>query len=701
MNGTIRAPFTISVDTGGTFTDLVLADASRVLGLYKSSTTQDDLFIGISNAVELAAHDCGLSVGALLADTTVLIYSTTRSTNAVLQGKIAKTALLTTEGFRDVLLYREGGKEDAYNLATPYPEPYIPRRLSFEVRERVLASGAVAVELDEQRLVATLTRLRELDVESVAVCLVFSVANSAHEIRVGELIEEHLPGVAYSLSHRVNNVVREYRRASSTAIDASIKPLMRSHLHDLEKRFRALGFAGEPLMVTHVSGGVMSIDDMADRPIQTIDSGPALAPVAGIQYGDLEPTAAGRDLIVIDTGGTSYDVSLTRGREISYTREKWLGAPWSGHMTGLPAVDTRSLGAGGGSIARIDAGGLIRVGPQSAGAEPGPASYGRGGELPTVTDAAVVLGYIDPGNFLGGRMTLDAAAARTAYQVHLADPLGLTVEEAAEAVLRITSEDMRGFTTDMTISHGLDPRRCVLVAGGGAAGMNIVRIARDLGVEHVIVPRLASGLSAVGGQCTDISFTVSAGHYLSTISFDVQKANATLQKLEAELESFFASVEHPGERSTRIVAEARYDQQIWEIDVDLGDIRDFADPAALPTLHAAFDAAHLEHFSVNQPGAPLEIVSWRAEGRVKRSKPSLAIDLASGETTPEVATRTMHFGGAAVQGSVYRVENLPSGLLIEGPAVIEEPTTTIVLDPGATAQTHSTHYLITVHKEQS
>ncbi len=692
-------PFTISVDTGGTFTDLILADARRVLGLYKASTTQEDLFLGISDAIELAARDTSMSLRELLGATRVFVYSTTRSTNAVLQGRTAKTALLTTEGFRDVLLYREGGKEDAYNLATPYPEPYIPRRLSFEVRERVLADGSIAVELDEERLVATLARLRELEVEAVAVCLVFSVANPAHELRVGELIEEHLPGLEYSLSHRVNNVVREYRRASSTAIDASIKPLMKSHLHDLEQRFRELGFAGEPLMVTHVSGGVMSIQEMAERPIQTIDSGPALAPVAGLQYGGLEPSVTGADLIVVDTGGTSYDVSLARGSEIKYTREKWLGAPWSGHMTGLPAVDTRSLGAGGGSIARIDAGGLLRVGPQSAGAEPGPACYGRGGEQPTVTDAAVVLGYIDPDNFLGGRMKLDRDAARRAFATHIAGPLGLSVEAAAEAVLRLTSEDMRGFTTDMTISQGIDPRQCALVAGGGAAGMNVVRIARDLGVRHVIVPRLASGLSAVGGQCTDISATASAGKYVSTKSFDGEAATAVIEELDAELEAFFAGVAHPGRRSKRFVAEARYDQQIWEIDVDLGGIRDFTGAAALPAFQKAFDEAHLQHFSVNQPGADLEIVSWRAEGRVERDKPSLAMAFADAPAgTTASSRRRMYFGGEPVVGSVYRVENLPSGLTIEGPAVIEEPTTTIVLDPGSTAYTQPTHYLITIDK---
>ncbi|WP_189446171.1 hydantoinase/oxoprolinase family protein, partial [Salinicola rhizosphaerae] len=546
-------PFTISVDTGGTFTDLILSDSNRVIGLYKASSTPDDLFIGISNAIKLAATENGMTLEALLAETRTFVYSTTRSTNAVLQGKVAKTAFVTTRGFRDTLLYREGGKEDAWNLATPFPKPYIPRRLSFEITERVLADGTVAVELNEQSVRDVLHRVRELEVEAIAVCLIFSVVNPAHELRIAELIEEELPSVAYSLSHQVNNVVREYRRASSTAIDASIKPLMREHLQDLERRFRELGFAGDPLMVTHVSGGVMSLEQMSDRPIQTIDSGPALAPVAGAQYGKHEPLAAGKDIIVVDTGGTSYDVSLTRDGQIAYSREKWLGPEWSGHMTGLPAVDTRSLGAGGGSIAHIDNGGLVRVGPLSAGAFPGPACYMHGGKEPTVTDSALVLGYLDPDNFLGGRMPLDLNAAREAFRVRVAEPLGMTIEESAEAVLRITSEDMRGFTTDMTISQGIDPRDCVMIAGGGAAGMNIVRIAKDLGIANMIIPRLASGLSAVGGQCTDISANFSAGRYMSTTDFNPAAANEVVAELNAKLDAFFAEVKHPGKRIRSII----------------------------------------------------------------------------------------------------------------------------------------------------
>lgn len=696
----LTPPFTISVDTGGTFTDLILSDQNRVIGLYKSSSTPDDLFNGIAASIELAATENGMTLGELLNETKVFVYSTTRSTNAVLEGKVANTAFLTTQGFRDVLLYREGGKEDPYNLSTQYPSPYIPRRLSFEVEERVLADGSIEVALDESSVLAVLKRCKELKVEAIAVCLVFSVVNPEHELRIGQLIEQELPGVSYSLSHQVNNVVREYRRASSTAIDASIKPLMKEHLHNLERRFREAGFKGDPLMVTHVSGGVMSLEQMADRPIQTIDSGPALAPVAGIQYGKQEPLAADKNIIVVDTGGTSYDVSLTSNGEIAYSREKWLGPVWSGHMTGLPAVDTRSLGAGGGSIAYIDEGDLLRVGPISAGAMPGPACYDRGGKEPTVTDAALVLGYLDPNNFLGGRMTLNLEAAREAFRTRIADPMGISIEDSAEAVLRITSEDMRGFTTDMTISQGIDPRDCVMVAGGGAAGMNIVRIAKDLGISTVIIPRLASGISAVGGQCTDISATFSAGRYVTTNDFDAQKANQAIKELNSKLDDFFDEVKHPGERVRKMVIEARYDQQLAEIDVDLGDLSDFSTPEGLNQLHEKFDAAHLKYYSVNQPGAPIEIVSWRAEGRVVRAKPSLAMPLSEGGV-PEAIKRTMYFDNQGLQGSAYRVEKLPSDITLEGPAVIEEPTTTIVLPPNTRALTRATHYLISIDKEQN
>ena len=696
---TDHAQYTISVDTGGTFTDLVLSDQDQVLGLFKASTTPSDLFVGINEAIDSAAESVGLSTSQLLGATGVFVYSTTRSTNAILEGKVARTAFLTTRGNRDILLYREGGKDQPHNLALPYKTPYVPRRLCFELTERVLADGSVAVALDEAQARATIERVGELEVEAVGVCLLWSIINPAHEMRIGELIAEILPDVAFSLSHQVNRIVREYRRASATVIDASIKPLMREHLLDLEGRLRGLGFAGDPLMVTHVSGGVMRSEQMCERPIQTVDSGPSLAPVAGIVYADAEPDAKAPDVLVVDTGGTSFDVSIAHAGNILYTREKWLGPKWYGHMTGLPAVDTQSIGAGGGSIAKVDAGGLLHVGPDSAGADPGPVGYGLGGTEPTVTDAALVLGYIDPNNFLGGRMTLDLEAARAALLMRVGEPLGLSAEGAAEAILRVASESMRGFITDMTVAQGRDPRQCIMIAGGGAAGLNIVRIARDLGVGQVVIPRLAAGLSATGGQFSDISATFSVGQYANSASFDYDTVNRTLSDLETQLHTFLDHVDQPGERRLQFVCEARYDQQIWEIDVDLGDGRRFDGPEDLAWLQERFDEAHLNLFAVNQPGFPIEVVTWRGEGRIVREKPALTAsdaDAATSGATAETSTRTGWFGGEPVTMEVHRVEDMSALSRIEGPAVIEEPTTTIVLDPGSVAIIRPTHYLVEI-----
>jgi len=398
----------LAADTGGTFTDLVV-EAGEEVRLYKASTTPREPADGILDAIGLAAADAGSAPADFLGSAELFIHGTTRAINAILTGTTARTALLCTRGHPDMLLLREGGRTEPFNWSYGYPDPYIPRALTYEITERVGSQGEVVQELDEQAAVATIGRLAADGVESVAVCLLWSIANPAHELRLGELLEQHMPGVPYTLSHALNPTLREYRRASSTAIDASLKPLMTRYLDSLEVRLRAEGFGGRLLMVTS-SGGVIDAADMGAAPIHSINSGPAMAPIAGRHYAALDGLS--ENAVVADTGGTSYDVTLVRRGRIPVTRETWLGIEYEGHITGFPAVDVRSVGAGGGSIAWIDAGGLLHVGPQSAGADPGPVCYGRGGEVPTVTDACVVLGYIDPDYFLGGTMELDAAGSR-------------------------------------------------------------------------------------------------------------------------------------------------------------------------------------------------------------------------------------------------------------------------------------------------
>jgi N-methylhydantoinase A len=687
-------PFSITMDTGGTFSDLTLADESGILGLYKAPTTPENMFDGIKDAIALAAEAQDLTVASLLSRTTSFVYSTTRATNAVLQGQTARTAFITTEGHRDILLYREGGKEKPLDIATPYPAPYVPRSLTFGLKERILSDGTVRIPLDQSNLVAIADRLREVEVEAVGVCLLWSIANPDHELRVGQFLGEYLPGVECTLSHQINPIVREYRRASATVIDASLKPLMRAHLHDVDRRLRELGCATDPLMVTHLSGGVLRMDEMCEQPLHAVDSGPALAPVAGLAYAKPSRVASDKEIVVIDAGGTSFDISPTRDGAVVYSREKWLGPRWTGHLTGLPAVETRSVGAGGGSVASVDGGGLLKVGPISAGAVPGPACYGRGGRCATVTDAAVVLGYLDPDYFLGGRMRLDAGLAYDAVEREVASPLGLDVQHAAGAVMTIFTENIRSFLFETMIGQGLDPRRSVIVAGGGAAGLNIVEIAKAIGVTHVMVPYLAAGLSAVGGQYSDVVATFSKSRTTRTDGFDFEAVNSALRELRQRVDAFALRNGATQNTTCDVYCEARYADQLWELTLPLGSRTGFAGLADVLDLQHRFDELHESVFAVAQPGHPVEVITWRADARIHRPKPDL-FARAAAEPGP-ARSRKAWIGGELVDCEVHAGATLAADVSISGPAIVEEPATTLVLPPGATATVESTHYLVEV-----
>ena len=416
----------LSIDVGGTFTDLLVEDQAG-LELFKAPTTPDDPIGGILAVIRLAAAARGRTAAQLLAQTDVAFHSTTRAINAVVTGRTARTALLATEGHPDVLLLREGGRTNPFDYRVPYPEPYVPRSLTFEVPGRIWADGREIRPLDEARVLEIIGVLRERRVEAVAVALIWSVIAPAHEQRVGALLRRHLPSVPFTLSHQLNPTIREYRRTSACCIDASLKPIMSTYLAALEQRLHEAGSASQILAVTS-QGGLTSLADMAERPILALNSGPSMAPVAGRHFAVCADASVA---LVADAGGTTYDVSLVLDGTIPWTRETWLGPVYRGHLTGFPSVDVKSIGAGGGSIASVEPSGLLRVGPESAGATPGPVCYGQGGERPTVTDAAVALGWIDPDYFLDGRMALDVTAARAAIVRDVAEPLGFSVEQAA------------------------------------------------------------------------------------------------------------------------------------------------------------------------------------------------------------------------------------------------------------------------------
>ena len=672
--------YRIAVDTGGTFTDVVVADRYGSLTVAKAPTNNANIYQGISAALSRAASDRGITIERLLESSDLVNYTTTHPVNAVIQKKVAKTALLVTEGFPDILTLRGGGKLGTFNLHLDFPEPYIPRRLTYEIPERIDATGRVVRALDEGE---TRRTIRQLSAEAIGVCFLWSVVNPSHELIIGQIIEEELGEIPYSLSHRVNPVVREYPRASTTAIDASLKPEIVAHLVNVESGLRKSGFGGELLLGTSY-GGVGHMNDLIERPVYTLGAGPALAPVAGRAYSRAEADQTNADIIVCDAGGTSFDVSLIRGGSILTTRENWIGDRFTGHLFGVSSVKTHSIGAGGGSIAWVDDGGLLRVGPQSAGASPGPACYGNGGTMATVTDAAVVLGYLDPAYFLGGRMGLDVEAARAVVS-DLGSSLNESVEQAAWAILTIANQNMIRAIQSITVAEGVDPRDCLLVAGGGAAGLNILSIARELGCQYVLVPRTAGALTACGGQFTDLIAEFSTSHFTSSADFDTDGINDTLSGLTRTLSEFTSELEARLEISdieNEFVVDARYRHQVWELQIPMNGER-FDSERDVVALVEEFSRLHKRVFGFEQTDE-VEFVNWKARRTAKLGQPPATQRRlqTQGSNVSVLDHRSAYFGSEGYEAvAVFQGHTLDSDCRIVGPAIIQEPTTTLVVYP--------------------
>lgn len=667
-----------ATDTGGTFTDLVVEDDDGSITMHKASTVPSDPVSGVLDALTVAAEARGLTLRALLGRADSFIHGTTHAINAIITGRAARTGLIVTQGHRDILLFREGGRTEPFNHTIPYPKPYIPRELTFEAPERLLADGTVLQQLDEAAVIAILNEMRTLEIEAVAVSLLWSTLHPAHEQRIGELIEAHLPGVPYSLSHAVNATLREFRRTSSAAIDASLKPLMTRYLGSLSERLAAEGFAGKVMVLTS-AGGMVEASEVAAAPIRIINSGPSMAPVAGRHYAQRE--GGWRTAIVADTGGTTYDISLVSDGRIPMTRDLWIGEPYRGHLAGYPSVDVKSVGAGGGSIASLDAAGLLHVGPASAGSTPGPACYGRGGTLPTVTDACMVLGYLDPDYFLGGTMTLDAAASREAIAREVADRLGTSVEQAAWSILDLATENMVQAIQELTVNQGIDPAEAVLIGGGGAAGLNSVFIARRLGCRRLLIPETGAAMSAAGAMISEITGEFAATAHTTTAAFDTTRVNGALDRLRAEATQFAARTGLPGE--TEFIAEARYEGQAWDIDVPLSSAV-FENEADVTAFRTAFDAMHEQIFTIRDPDSEVELIGLRARIRCE-ARPDAPFLLRKGEVQVSAPRmRAVFFAGAGwIDTPVLRWDAIPADTDFAGPALIESPFTTVVVDPPA------------------
>jgi N-methylhydantoinase A len=664
-----------ATDTGGTFTDLVIEDDTGGLALFKAPTNKLDPVAGVIRVLQDAADSRNQSLDQLLGTGEVFIHGTTHALNALITGNTARTALLTTAGHPDILTLREGGRVDPFDHATAYPASFIPPSLTLEVEERISAQGDVLTALRDEQVLELVEQLKQVEVEAISVCLLWSVVNPQHERQIGKLLARHLPDVPVTLSHELNPVLREYRRASSASIDAALKPTMTHYLGNLEQRLREAGFKGRVLVISS-QGGLLDASEVAGAPIHVLNSGPSMAPVAG------RAVTSDRNVIVADTGGTTYDLSVVHEGQIPLSRELWIGGPFVGHMTGFPSVDVKSIGSGGGSIARVDEGGVLHVGPQSQGSDPGPACYGKGGEEATLTDASLVLGYLDPGNFLGGKMHLDRKLANQAIGDCIAKPLGLSIAEAALSIVEVATEDMCQAIFDFSGSHGIDPEEAVLIGAGGAAGLNTVAVSRRLGCRKVIIPEVGATMSAVGALVTDISREFRAALMVSSERFDYEAVNRMLLDLSERCWRFIASA-GSSDRESRIIlsVEAHYENQAWDIVVPL-PISSFNSAQDLQQLIDAFHREHYRLFAYSDEGSSIEISNWVS--RVECVVGSDCMGRLSDREIVEIPSlrNCMFSGHGEVQASIYRWSALKPGQHYLGPAIIESPFTSVVIDPG-------------------
>jgi N-methylhydantoinase A len=522
--------YKIGIDVGGTFTDLVYTDGADSIGVVKTPTTPENQAIGVIAGIKKIAAREGMTARELLVKTDLIIHGTTVATNTMLEFNGAKTGLITTKGFRDDIEIRRGYKENIFNPRLPAPVPIARRRHRLTVNERIDREGKALVPLDEAEAVRAARKLKEAGVESIGVCLFFGFLNPAHEKRIAGIIRREYPEAYVSLSHEVLPQIREFERVSTTLVNAYTSPKLKRYLESLEHELKESGFESE-FFVMLSNGGIMNAAYAGDYSVYSLFSGPAGGVVACSQLiGDLcnEP-----NLITVDMGGTSYDISLIRNGKPTVTTNYWV----SRYRVAAPMLDVHTIGAGGGSIAWVDAGGALHAGPQSAGAVPGPACYGKGGKEPTVTDANVLLGFLDPENFLGGEIKLDRKAAENAVNEKVARPLGLDLIQAASGIFRIVNNNMANGIRVVSVQRGYDPRDFVLVAFGGNGALHAGMQARELGIRKVIVPRIATAFSARGLLSSNIVINKMRTHLGRSDDYSLDKMNSLLTEMREEIES--------------------------------------------------------------------------------------------------------------------------------------------------------------------
>ncbi|MCZ8147611.1 MAG: hydantoinase/oxoprolinase family protein [Roseomonas sp.] len=669
------SPYRIGVDIGGTFTDLVMLD-TRDGRLFngKVLTTPQAPEQAVLEGVRGLLTQHGVAPGQVRH----VIHGTTLVANALIERRGVPTGFLTTQGFRDVQEIGTELRHDTYDLFMRRPDPLVPRRLRLEVTERLLPDGGIRTPLDETAARIAIRRLRDQGVQAIAVCLLHAFVSPAHERRIADLVAEEAPGLAVCLSADLVPEIGEYERGSTTIANAYVLPVFARYLARLDAGLREAGVTG-PLFLMLSDGGTVASEVASRHPIRLVQSGPAGGVQAARVYGE---AAAAPDILCFDMGGTTAKAALidagqpARSLDFEVSRvdrfRKGSGLPLK-----VPVVEMIEIGAGGGSVARVDALGLVRVGPDSASSDPGPACYGLGGTQPTVTDCDLLLGYLAPDSFLGGTMRLDVAAAEAAIGATLAGPLGLSPVEAAWAVHETVNTAM----AQAAAIHALEKARRIegytLVPIGGAGPVHAVEVARKLGITRLVVPAGAGVASAFGFLAAPISFALLRGMVAPLATLDLDALRAMLAEMEAEGRALVAQAGADA-AETRIRVAMRYAGQGYQVEAEVTALdRD--------TIRAAFEAEYLRLYGRTEPGLPVECVGWR----VTVSGPTPRLDLAAGAAPQGVAAkgrRRAWFGGAFVQAAVLDRAALKPGDVVTGPALIEERESTLVLPPGASAR---------------
>jgi N-methylhydantoinase A len=677
-------PARLGVDIGGTFTDLVLVDeATGAVQVGKVLTTPKDPALAVEQGVlGLLAEG-----GRRAADVAATVHGTTLATNALIERKGARTGLLTTAGFRDTLEIRREGRYDMYDLFIDPPAPLVPRHLRREVSERLLADGRVLRPLDEDQARAVIRELAAEGVEAVAICLLHAYANADPERRLAALVQEVAPGVAVSCSSEVVPEIREYERTSTTVANVYVVPLVARYLEDLERRLQDAGLTGQ-LYIMQSSGGIVLPTEARRFPIRLVESGPAAGALAAAR-------AARRSgeprLLSFDMGGTTAKACVIDNGEPLVAREFEVARAdrfkkGSGLPIRVPAVELIEIGAGGGSLARVDRLGLLKVGPDSAGADPGPACYAQGGRQPTVTDADLLLGYLDPDFFLGGRMRLDREAAARAVREHVADPLGLDLTEAAWGIHRVVNENMAAAARIHGIERGRDLRRYPLFAFGGAGPVHAWGVARILRAPRLLVPFGAGALSAWGLLAAPLAFDFVRTFRTRLDQADWPTINGLFEAMEREARHRLsrAGVDGGAVRVRR-VAEMRYVGQGHEVEADIPPGR--LTPESVAPITAAFEAAYQALYHRRPSGVPVEALNWRitAAGPAPDLPPGPAPAAPRPAAAAVKGTRPAFFieAGGFVPAPVYDRYALGPGAEFAGPAIVEERESTAVIGPGA------------------